>query len=118
MTLIYVSHLKFQKKCATCGNNIPKDEECWWDKETKLNYHNNCKPQALPLVASGKKESTEPAMQSTSSSALASFDYDIEGAYAELEQKYEDPFIVVELSRQKYEQALANWKAKTWMGKI
>ena len=75
MTLIYVSHLKFQKKCATCGNNIPKDAECWWDKEMKLNYHNNCKPSnANP----DRVVSEEAGNRITITNPVPAFEYDVE----------------------------------------
>ena len=57
--LIYIKGLKFQKKCASCGENIPKDAPCWWDKENKKNYHENHKPvQADPSAGkqTGRKE--------------------------------------------------------------
>ena len=55
--LILVKKTRYANKCKECGETIPAESECYWEKNTKNNYHVECKPddpkssqQAKPLT--------------------------------------------------------------------
>lgn len=109
--LIFVAKTPMPKKCNTCGKMILQDEPSFWDKTNKRNYHEDCKPDALSeLVVKG----VGGRQRTTFDTNPSTFEYDIEAEYNKLSQEGYLPQEAIELSRQKFELALANWKVRTW----
>lgn len=49
--IIFVKETKYKNTCSKCGKEIPKGSSCFWEKGTKNNYHEACKPK--PQAPSG-----------------------------------------------------------------
>jgi len=52
--LILVKETKYPNTCTKCGKTIPKGSECYWRKDSKENYHVQCKPSDTKQAPASK----------------------------------------------------------------
>ena len=55
--LVFVAETKYKNKCIACTKDIPAGSECYWEKNTKNNYHVICKPK----IPASPKQSPQAA---------------------------------------------------------